>query len=185
MKAIAKERGIRGYYKLRKAELIRVFEATRLVEQKSNVFDEPILNDPTPVLQPTPWRPSNITTKVKQNIKNFFTKGMQKIKDFGAWLLNYIPPKRKVVDKVLESFKNKIKKMYEKRDSLFQPTQIKSALKNFAIQYRIKGSNGYDPESFLLNSKEPITTIMINTRQTKVKLILSCMMEKVDQKVVK
>ena len=35
---------------------------------------------------------------------------MQKIKDFGNWLLNYIPPKPKVVDKVLESFKNKIKK---------------------------------------------------------------------------
>ena len=63
---------------------------------------------------------------------------MQKIKDFGEWLLNYIPPKPKVVDKVLESFKNKIKKLYAKSDSLFQPTQTKSALKNFAIQYRIK-----------------------------------------------
>ena len=98
LKAIAKERGIRGYYKLRRTELIRVMEATRLVEQKSNILDKPIPNDPTPVLQSTPWRPSNITTKVKQNIKNFFTKGMQKIKDFGEWLLNYIPPKPKVVD---------------------------------------------------------------------------------------
>ena len=35
---------------------------------------------------------------------------MQKIKDFGERLLNYIPPKPKVVDKVRESFKNKIKK---------------------------------------------------------------------------
>ena len=51
LKAIAKERGIRGYYKLRNAELMRVLEATRLVEQKSNIFDEPIPNDPTPVLQ--------------------------------------------------------------------------------------------------------------------------------------
>ena len=93
----------------------------KLVEQKSNIFDEPISNDPTPVLQPTPWRLSNIALKNKQNIKNFaaknmlniknfFTKGMQKIKDFGEWLLNYIPPKPKVDDKVLESFKNKIKK---------------------------------------------------------------------------
>ena len=83
-----------------------------------------------------------------------------------------LPLKPKVVEKVLESFKNKIKKKYEKRDSLFQPTQTKSALKNFAIQYRIKRSNGYDSESFLLSSKEPITNLMINTRQTKVKLIL-------------
>ena len=72
--------------------------------------------------------------------------------------------------------------MYEKRDTLFQPTQSKSALKKFAIQYGIKELNEYDPESFLLNSKLPITNPMINTRQTKVKLILSCMMEKIDLK---
>ena len=173
--------------------MIRVLEARKLVEQKSNIFDEPVPNDPTPVLQPTPWRPSNVSTKVKKNIKNFaakniqkthnfITMGMQKIKDFGEWLLKYISRKPQVVDKVFESFKIKIKKMYEKRDSLFHPTQIKSALKNFAIQYRIKGLNGYDPQSFLLNSKQPITNLMINTRQTKVKLILSCMMEKVDLK---
>ena len=70
---------------------------------------------------------------------------MQKIKDFGEWLLNYIPPKPKVAYKVLESFKNKIKKMYEKRDTLFQPTQFKSALKNFVIQYGIKGLNRIRP----------------------------------------
>ena len=35
---------------------------------------------------------------------------------------------------------------------------------------------------FCLTSKQPITNLMINTRQTKVELILSCMMEKVDLK---
>ena len=155
--------------------MIHALEAARLVEQKSYIFDEPIPNDPIPVLQPTPWRPSNVTTKYKQNIK-------QKIKDFCEWLLNYITPTPKVVDKVLESFKNKTKQMYEKGDTLFQPTQSKSALKSFAIQHQIKGLNGYEPESFLLNSKQPITNLMINTRQTKIILILSCMMEKGDLK---
>ena len=107
LKAIAKGRGIKGYYKLRKAELIHALEAIRLVEQKSYIFDEQIPNDPTPILQPTPRRPSNFPVKSKQNIKNFLTKGMQKIKDFGNWLLNYIQPKLKVVNIVLESFKNK------------------------------------------------------------------------------
>ena len=65
---------------------------------------------------------------------------------------------------------------------MFQPTQSKSALKNFAIQHQIKGLNEYDPESFLLNSKQHITNLMINTRQTKVKLIISRMMEKFDLK---
>ena len=74
LKTIATERGIKGYYKLRKVELIHALEAARLVEHKSNIFDELIAN--TPVLQPTPWRPSNVTTKDKKNIK-------QKVKDFG------------------------------------------------------------------------------------------------------
>ena len=34
LKAIAKERGVRDYYKLRKVELIHALEAARLVEQK-------------------------------------------------------------------------------------------------------------------------------------------------------
>ena len=80
LKAIAKERGINSYYKLRKSELKHALEATRLVEQKSNIFDEPIPNDPTPILQPTLWGSSNIVTKVKQNIKKLTEKSMQKIK---------------------------------------------------------------------------------------------------------
>ena len=42
LKAIAKERGIKGYYKLRKAELRYALEATRVVEQKNYIFDEQI-----------------------------------------------------------------------------------------------------------------------------------------------
>ena len=56
-------------------------------------------------------------------------------------------------------------------ESLFQSTQFNSALTNFAIQYRMDTTQ-----------KQPITNLMINTRQTKVKLIPSCIMEKVDLK---
>ena len=72
--------------------------------------------------------------------------------------------------------------MYEKSNTSFQLKESKSALKKFAVQYRIDGSNRYDPESLLLNSKQPITNRMTNSRQTKIKMILSCMMEKVDLK---
>ena len=58
VKAIAKERGVRGYYKLRKAELIHALEARRLVKQKSSIFDEPIPNAPT-----------TFTTNTLENIK--------------------------------------------------------------------------------------------------------------------
>ena len=52
--------------------------------------------------------------------------------------------------------------MYEKRDTSFHLKESKSALKKFAIQYRIDGSNGYDPESFLLNSKCVLDVLILS-----------------------
>ena len=75
--------------------MIHDLEATKLVEQKSNIFDEPIPNDITLALLPKPWRPSNIALKNKQNIKNSAAKkhakdkkslyyGYAKIKDLAS-----------------------------------------------------------------------------------------------------
>ena len=55
-------------------------------------------------------------------------------------------------------------------------------LKKFVIQYRIDGKDGFDPDLFLVNAKKSITNLLINGRQYKDKLTLSCMMEKVDLK---
>ena len=55
-------------------------------------------------------------------------------------------PKPKVVDEALESFKNLIKKLYNKRESSFEFKESKCALKMFAIQYRTDGKDGFDPE---------------------------------------
>ena len=123
LKDLAKQRGITGYYKLRKAELIHKLKAhpdvndqvlipgleiprnaTRSVNT-SAILDQPILDDNTPVL------------KTKQK---FFAKSVQKIKDCSNWLFDYIPPKPKVVDEALESFKNLIRKLYNKRETSFE-----------------------------------------------------------------
>ena len=83
VKALTKWRGIKGYYKLRKAELIQKLECHPDVNEQvlipgleiprnaisvntSAILDQPILEDNTPVLQPTP---------------KFIAKSVQKIKD--------------------------------------------------------------------------------------------------------
>ena len=86
LKTLAKQRGIKGYYKLREAELIQKLEAHPDVNEQvlipeleiprnttrsvntSEFLDDPILDDKTPVLQPTP---------------SFIVKSIKKIKDFG------------------------------------------------------------------------------------------------------
>ena len=108
LKAMAKQRGIEGYYKFRKAELIHKFEALPEVNEQVlipgleiprnttrsvntiAILDQPTLDDNTPVLKPT---------------QKFIDKIKQKIKECWNWLLDYIPPKPKVVDEALESFK--------------------------------------------------------------------------------
>ena len=165
LKDIAKRRGINGYYKLRKAELIQKLEAHPDVNEQvlipgleiprnttrsantSAVLDDPILDDNIPVLQPTP---------------KFLVKSMQKIKYFGNRLLDYIPPKPKVVDEALESFKTLIKKLHNKGETSFQWKESKSALKKFAILYRIDGKDWVDPDLFLVNAKQSITNFLIN-----------------------
>ena len=84
----------------------------------SAILDQPILDDNTPVLQPT---------------QKFIAKGIQKIKDCWKWLLDYLPEKQKVVNEALESFKNLIKKLYKKRDTPLELKESKSPLKKFVI----------------------------------------------------
>ena len=114
LKAFVKHRDVKGYYKLRKAELIHKLEANPDVNEQilipeleisrnttrsvntSAILDQPVLVDNTPVLQQSP---------------NFIAKSIQKIKDCWNWSLDYIPPKPKVVNKAIESFKNVIKKL--------------------------------------------------------------------------
>ena len=66
----------------------------------SAILDETILDGNIPVLQPIP---------------QFIAKNIQKVQDLGNWSLDYIPLKPKVVDEALESFKNLIKNLYNKR----------------------------------------------------------------------
>ena len=83
-KAIAKQHGIEGYYKLRKSELIQKLEAlpevneqvlipllkilrnTTTSENTCEILDQPIVDGNTPVLKP---------------IQKFIAKSKQKIKD--------------------------------------------------------------------------------------------------------
>ena len=108
LKTLSKQRSIKGYYKLRKAELIQKLEAHPDVDEQvlvpgleiprnttrsvstSAILEDSFLDDKTPVFQP---------------VSNFIAKSIQKIKDFGEWLLGYIPPKPKMIDEALESLR--------------------------------------------------------------------------------
>ena len=47
----------------------------------------------------------------------------------------------------------------------------------FVKEYVITSRDGYDPDSFMDAAKETVINLLENNRQTKVKLILKCIME--------
>ena len=132
----------------------------------SAILDDPVVDDITSVLQPA---------------QKFIDKCIQKIKDFGKWLLDYIPPKQKVVDEAQESFKNLIKNC-TRRETLYSNWKSQKLRRKVSNTVSIDGKDWFYHDLFLVNAKQSITNHLIDRRQTKVKLILSCMMETVDLK---
>ena len=90
----------------------------------------------------------------------------------------------KPVNEKLEAFIAKINKLYSHKDTRdpFEVEESKSALKKFAVQYRIIGKSGYDPKRFVSAVKETVENLLKYNSQTNVKMILTRMMERTDIK---
>ena len=62
----------------------------------------------------------------------------------------------------------------------FETRETEVALDGTARQYTIDGSEGYDPQSFMREVKSQVVDLLNRNRQSKVYLVLMCVMEKVD-----
>ena len=91
---------------------------------------------------------------------------------FVSWFRDNIPLlKPRAIDTAFEHVKKTILKPFEIAES-------KSALKNFAIAYTIKGQDGYDERSFLSAVKSTVINLLKSHYEIKVKIILHSIMER-------
>ena len=156
LKAMAKERGLKGYSKLRKAELINMLGAPALrLSKMISVINDYVKPTLTKVKKAFDWTKNKV-----MDLGDFINK---RLNDLIDWAKKPSVPREK------PSLSNYVKE--ELKES-------KSALKKFAIQYEIDGKDGYDPESFLKALKPSIVSLLGKNRGIKVKLVLSCTMEK-------
>ena len=80
--------------------------------------------------------------------------------------------------KLLKEVRKREIKAKEEHDRIFTVREGQSALKDFAKSYVIDGTIVYEPREFLAEAREPITRILRTNKQTKVKMLFTCKMER-------
>ena len=124
----------------------------------------------------------NIPETLKRVFKKKARNAREAVADFKEYIKNlkkdYITPSR--LKKLSRQLERKEKKAEEEKQRIFTPIKDKSALKNFTVQYAIKGDPTYDPITFLYNSGPPMINIMNKNRNIKTRLYLHCLMKRAD-----
>ncbi|XP_020608918.1 uncharacterized protein LOC110047502 [Orbicella faveolata] len=190
LKNIARERGIRGYSRLRKAELIEALgqedlinlniEAEPLNEPSkpftsNNILDEPIPKIDIPVLVPS--KPQNIT-KVSQ-LKNITAKASKQVNSeinkFADWIISHVPEPfiKKNVDKRVNDLKDEVSRIFEEINGKFGPKERKTALRGYFKTYRVEGVDGMDEKTFINSVRQSVMNLVKSLKPIKVKLVLA------------
>ena len=124
----------------------------------------------------------NIPETLRRVVKKKARNAREAVADFKEYIKNlnkdYLTPSR--LKKLSQQLEKKINKAEEEEKRLFTPVKEKSALKNYAVQYVIKGEPLYGPAEFLQIAKPYVINIMASNRNIKTKLYLNCYMTRTD-----
>src|SRR5271166_3116066 len=194
LKAAAKAQGIKGYSKLRKAELLQLVYGGPGRGANESILDSPVPDIQVPTLSPSPYVPTSVFRKIYDKTKAAIkavvkaaTKAPAKAATFAAakaatfanWIVSLISPEpKRIVNEKRKASNTKVDTNLKK----FEIRESKSAIKGFAKQYTIDGMEGIDAVSFLNSVRPQVISQISRNPMTKINIVLTCIMERVDMK---
>src|ERR1043165_9663410 len=184
LRIIAKERRVKGYWSLRKADLIAKIKSTEA--KHDHILDAPVPDIRAPILVPTAFVPKSTVRKMADKAKSVVNEaanwGKSKFNKLVKWIERHVPKELKKDVKV-EAFITKSNDLYsipiQKKPKI---RKINTALHGTTSQYTVDGISGVDAESFLNTMKPQVIDLLVKNRQVKVRFVLTCDMERVDMK---
>ena len=146
LRNIARQRGLVGYSKLRKADLIEKI----IANDNNDLLDAPVPDIPVPTLVPTPFSSkakrawNKVVDTTESAIKSAASKTKSAIVKFADWILGYVPEKSKtVVYDRLGALKKDVNDIFNKlRKNKFEIRETATAIKGFTKRYTIEGTDG-------------------------------------------
>ena len=122
----------------------------------------------------------NIPETLRRVIKKKARNAREAVADFKEYIKNlnkdYITPAR--LKKLSRQLEKKINKAEISEEKLFKPEKGKNAFNGYALNYIIKGNPFYGPVDFLKAAQLPLVGIMNKNRNTKVKMDMFVIMER-------
>ena len=171
LKSLARERGLRGYSRLRKAELIALLQNNPPLQAATRRPPRPTRPPPPPPLsvrfrpdRPRQPSPQEMNTFEQQEMSKSRPVVTSKLNDWYDWLINHVPSTIKDgASRAFKTFKDKIMGFYNrvtgnqtqhKIEGAERPTSgeplnpIEQAFEGAYRSYRIDGRPGMDVETF-------------------------------------
>ena len=170
LKELARRNNIKVNRNIKRPDLIKLLESENIITPEPITEEELNLG----VLQ------QNVPIRVIKAVKQKARNAREALINFKHYIKNlrcdFLSAGR--LKKLQKTLEKKEKKAKEEHDRIFTFMEGISALQNFSRVYIIKGSDIFDGRTFLSEAKGAITSILRRNKQTKVKLVFNCLMER-------
>ena len=180
LKAIARERRLRNYSRMRKAELVELLRNNPLAMQTRHLGSNQVVQ-PTPQMSwepidnPRPPYPQEMDIFEQQEMSKSRPQVKTKLNKWYNWLINYVPkPIKDGASKAFKTFKDKVMGLYNrvtgnetriKEPTLFKPTRLEKAFNVAYRSYRVNGKPKMDVDTFVNRIRKEL--IELSKRELK------------------